>query len=125
MSDELKETHRRHAAERGYSFSDYEWQAEVDPEFEAMRLAYVDMTYLRKDCALETKYRELISALLLSMRDHPTAELHVRRAIRAGLSVREVLEAFQQASVPGGQATMLHGVTILRKLVQEEGFEMD
>lgn len=123
--EDLSEIHQRQQRERGYGFSEFEWAGTIDPEFERVRLAYVDMTYLRKNSALDTKWRELISALLLAMRGYHTAERHLRRALDAGLTVREALEAFQQASVPGGQATMHVGVAILRKLVEEEGYSVD
>jgi alkylhydroperoxidase/carboxymuconolactone decarboxylase family protein YurZ len=96
--------------DRGYNFDTFKWLAERDPEFESTRLAAVEMTYTRKDGALEPKVRELIAICLLSFRMYHSVRAHIARALREGASVDEIVQALEMASIPGGQATLHFGL---------------
>jgi alkylhydroperoxidase/carboxymuconolactone decarboxylase family protein YurZ len=112
----LLDQHRRINEERGYSFSTFEWLAKHDPEFEATRLQAVEMTYTRKDAALSVKTRELIVCGILAFRMYHTLSKHIERAMREGATLQEVIQTFEMASVPGGQATLHYGIDCLIEL---------
>lgn len=109
----LAERYREHTRQRGYHFSILEWLAEMDPDFESVRLSMVEATYLRKDGALDPKYRELIVSAVLAFRGYPSVYKHLHRAMVEGASLREVLEALEMASVPGGMPVLHFGLSQL------------
>lgn len=115
----LAERYRQHAAERGYHFSTFEWLAARDPEFETARLPLVEATYLRKNPALPVKYKELIAATILAFRGYPSVGKHLKRALEAGASVQEAIEALEIASIPGGMPTLHLGIDQLIELERE------
>ncbi|MBT55632.1 MAG: hypothetical protein CMF72_19810 [Mameliella sp.] len=106
----LAERYREHVRQRGYHFTIFEWLAEMDPEFESTRLSMVEATYLRKNTALEPKYRELIVSAVLAFRGYPSVGKHLHRAMIEGASLREVLETLEMASVPGGMPVLHFGL---------------
>ena len=112
--------HRALASERGYHFPTFEWLGQKDPEFEQARLDYVRMTYTRPGNELPVKYKELVAAAILAFRGYPSLKLHLGRALREGATLREVLEAMEVASVPGGMASLHFAVDALIELEQEE-----
>lgn len=116
IDPKLAERYRRHAGERGYHFSTFEWLAARDPEFEKARLPLVEATYLRQDPALPVKYKELIAATILAFRGYPSVGKHLKRALEAGASVQEVIEALEIASIPGGMPTLHFGIDQLIEL---------
>jgi alkylhydroperoxidase/carboxymuconolactone decarboxylase family protein YurZ len=115
----IEDQHRALARERGYHFPTFEWLAEKDPEFEQARIDYVRMTYTRPNNVLPVHYKELIASAILAFRGYPSTKLHLERALREGASVREVLEAMEVASVPGGQAVLHFAVDQLIEIEQE------
>lgn len=119
-ADAIAGEHRALAQERGYHFPTFEWLAEKDPEFEQARLAYVRMTYTRPGNELPVRYKELIASAILAFRGYPSLKLHLARALREGASVREVLEAMEVASVPGGMASLHFAVDALIEIEQEQ-----
>src|SRR6266496_4197398 len=76
---------------RGYNFPEFEWLAEKDPAYEKARLEYAGMIYTRENPVLPVKYREIIAAVILAFRGHPTLDRHVRRALREGATMQEVI----------------------------------
>ncbi len=111
--------HQALAKERGYHFPTFEWLARKDPEFEQARLDYVRMTYTRPGAELPVKYKELVASAILAFRGYPSLKLHLARALREGATLREVLEAMEVASVPGGMASLHFAVDALIELEQE------
>jgi alkylhydroperoxidase/carboxymuconolactone decarboxylase family protein YurZ len=111
--------HRALAEERGYHFPTFEWLGRKDPEFERARLDYVRMTYTRPGNELPVRYKELVASAILAFRGYPSLKLHLERALREGATVREVLEAMEVASVPGGMALLHFAVDALIEIEQE------
>lgn len=111
--------HRALARERGYDFPTFRWLAAQDPEFERARIAYVRMTYQRPGNELPTATKELIASAILAFRGYPSLKHHLARALREGASVRQVLEAMEVASVPGGMATLHFAVDQLIEVERE------
>ena len=124
MTDEnpksLAETQQALAAERGYHFPTFEWLGEMDPEYEQARLDFVRMNYTRPGAEMPVRYRELVACAILAFRGYSSLKLHLARALREGASLREVLEAMEVASVPGGMATLHYAVDQLIELERED-----
>lgn len=123
----LAERYKDHARQRGYHFSGFEWLAARDPEFEKSRLPLVEVTYLRKNSTVPVKYKELIAAALLAYRGYDSTGHHIKKAMEAGASLREVLEVFELCCIPGGMPTLHFGIDKLMELEREhpELFEND
>lgn len=120
IDPKLAKRYHEHAAERGYHFSAFEWLAARDPEFEKSRLPLVEATYLRKEPALPVKYKELIAATILAFRGYPSVGKHFERALKAGATVQEVIEALEIACIPGGMPTLHMGIDHLIALEHEK-----
>lgn len=120
MDPEVAEEYRQLAEIRGYHFPKYEWLGRFDPAFERTRMQYIRMTYTREDGVLPVKYKELIAALILAYRLYPSTGVHFARALREGATVREIVEALELASIPGGQPLLLFGIEHLMALEVEE-----
>ena len=116
----IEETQRVLAVERGYHFPTFEWLGINDPDYEQARLDFVRMNYTRPNAEMPVRYRELIASAILAFRGYPSLKLHLARALREGASLREVLEAMEVASIPGGQATLHYAVDQLIELERED-----
>jgi alkylhydroperoxidase/carboxymuconolactone decarboxylase family protein YurZ len=120
QDESLHATQRALAAERGYHFPTFEWLGEADPEYEQARLDFVRMNYTRPRAELPVRYRELVACAILAFRGYGSLKLHLARAMREGASLREVLEAMEVASVPGGMATLHYAVDQLIAIERED-----
>ena len=118
--ESLEATQRALAAQRGYHFPTFEWLGQQDPDYERARLDFVRMNYTRPNAELPVRYRELVASAILAFRGYSSLKLHLARAMREGASLREVLEAMEVASVPGGMATLHYAVDQLIELEQED-----
>lgn len=113
------------AASRGYTHPAHEFLAAESPEFLAVWNDFVGVALLHGDdsgAALPVKYRELIVACLLSLLRVPVESVaeHLKRAMRAGLTRQEALEAYQAACVPGGAPVLMHGARALMLIAQAD-----
>jgi alkylhydroperoxidase/carboxymuconolactone decarboxylase family protein YurZ len=104
---------------RGYDFPAYDWLAKQDPVFEEARQRLVSLVYTPVNPALPVKYRELIVAAILASRGYPTIDVHLRRALREGASMQEVIEAMETAAIPGGFPTLHFALTYLVKIAED------
>jgi alkylhydroperoxidase/carboxymuconolactone decarboxylase family protein YurZ len=120
VPDDILEVHERMGAERGYVFPTFHWLGRHDPDFERTRLEYVRMSYTRPDAKLPVKYKELVASAVLAFRCYPSLKKHLRRAMMEGATLREVLEAMEVASDPGGMASLHFAVDQLIELEREE-----
>ena|SRR5918999_249341 len=120
LRPDLQREYREIADIRRYHYPTFEWLGRNDPDFELARLAYVRKTYTRTDSELHPKYKELIGSAILAYRAYPSTKAHLARALREGATVRQVLEALEVASVPGGQPILHFGVDQLIQLEKEE-----
>ena len=102
----------------------YEIVAKWDPEyFERLKGIYVDATWDREG-ALSRKTKELIMVGITCAGLHPLGtRLHIERALVAGASPREVLEAMEVAAIPGGMPGLWLGVETLQKILKARGQE--
>ena len=93
-------------AKRGYTFGELSWLARQDPAYEKARLEYSALIYTRDNPVLPMKYREMIASVVLGFRGYPSIAPHLRRALREGATMQELLEAFEVATVPGGMPVL-------------------
>lgn len=114
---------REMADTRGYHFPEFEWIAGKDEAYEKARLTFSNLVYNRTDFGLPIKYRELIVAVVLAGRGHPTVGVHVRRAIREGLTMEEALDGFESAAIPGGAPLLHFGLPFLIEIDKEQSEE--
>lgn len=121
VPEDILETHRRMAEVRGYQFPEFaQFLGRNDPDFERARLEYVRMTYTRPGARLPIRYKELVASAVLAFKSYPSLKKHLRRAMVEGATLREVLEAMEVASDPGGMAALHYAVDQLIELENEE-----
>jgi alkylhydroperoxidase/carboxymuconolactone decarboxylase family protein YurZ len=105
---------------RGYIF---EWQvfmAEEAPEFLS---AYEEsFAAARLPDGLPAKYKECVySAVLAARCEDALAKNHMHKALAAGATRRELLDAILTAWTPTGSITLCHGVKTLVEVLVERG----
>jgi len=98
--------------------------AELDPDyFEHLKGIYVDATFGREG-ALPRKTKELIMVGITCAMLRPRGiRLHAQRALNAGATPREVLEAMEVAAIPGGMPGLWQGAETLREILKARGLE--
>jgi alkylhydroperoxidase/carboxymuconolactone decarboxylase family protein YurZ len=67
------------------------------------------------------KYHSLITACVLASRFYPSIDQHILRALSAGATVVEIIEAFESASAEGGQPTLHFALYQLMHVIGEFG----
>jgi len=95
------------------------WMQEHYPEYEEARGKLTEMLWTPQKPTLAVKYRELCASTILALRFYPTVPVHMRRAIKEGATVAELVEAIQVAALLGGMA-VLHFCLPFLKEIQEE-----
>jgi len=92
---------------------------EFDPAFDGARRDITALVWTPAAPALPVKIRELVASAILAYRAFPTLDGHLRRALREGASVRELVEAMEVASLPGGFPVIHFALPYLDKLNDE------
>lgn len=102
----------------------YEIIAKFDPEyFQHLKGIYVDGTFGREG-ALPRKTKELIMVGICCALQRPRGvRLHTERALNAGASPREVLEAMEISAIPGGMPGLWLGADTLQEVLKARGQE--
>ncbi len=102
----------------------YEIIAKFDPEyFQHLKGIYVDGTFGREG-ALPRKTKELIMVGICCALQRPRGvRLHTERALNAGASPREVLEAMEISAIPGGMPGLWLGADTLQEVLNARGQE--
>ena len=109
-------------AKRGYLF---EWQvllAQEAPEF--LRAFDATWTEVNTDRSggLEAKYRELVYASVASvLGEDAVAKNHMHKALDAGASRTELIDAILVAWTPTGSRTLIHGLRAVVEVLRERG----
>ncbi len=84
------------------------------PYLKKVKEFYIDYTLERKGAALPRKVKEMIiMSVCTAMARFGGTRLHLKRALLAGATPREVLEALQTAAIPGGLPVLWNGAAIL------------
>jgi alkylhydroperoxidase/carboxymuconolactone decarboxylase family protein YurZ len=105
----------------------HEAVAQLDPEyFEALKNYYSTWTISRKDAVISRSVMEfIITGVLLTQGKLHGARVHIRRALLAGASPREVFQAVTVAAIPGGVPVTWHGAAMVRAEMEELGLGLD
>ena len=109
-------------AARGYSYPEWEYLVEKDPEFlEAYnRLSGLGLLHegaTTKKPALPAKYRELVAiAAMIGQARMWGVKPHMERALRLGCTEMEILEALEAALIPTGSPPFRQAVNILMQV---------
>ena len=119
-ADDAIELMRAKDARRGYASPVFEWLAKKDPEHERARQAYNRLIFTPENPAFPVKYREIVMAVVLAYRGYPSMGKHIRRALREGATVQEVIEAFETAAIPGGMPVLHQALDCLIEIEQEQ-----
>lgn len=113
---------RQLAASRGYTYPEWEYLLEKDPEFaeaynrlSGLGLLHEGATSRRP--ALPAKYRELValSAMIAQSRMWGVKS-HMERALRLGCTEMEILEALEAMLIPTGSPPFRQAVNTLMQV---------
>ena len=99
----------------------YEWLARIDPAYHDARRKLAHLVEAPGAPTLAVKYREIIVAVVLGCRRDPAIDTHLRRALAAGATLRDMLEAFQAAVVLDGFPALHYVLPYLAALHEECG----
>ena len=109
---------------RGYSYPEWEYLADRDPDFlEAYnRLSGMGLLHdgvsSEEGKALPAKYRELVAiAAMVAQSRMWGVKSHMERALRLGCSEMEILESLEAALIPTGSPPFRQAVGILMQVV--------
>ncbi len=95
---------------------EWAWLNAVDPDYDRARRDLTAWVWTPKNPALPVKIRELAASAVLAYRAFPTLDGHLRRAVREGASVMELVEAMEAAALPGGLPVMHYALPFLIRL---------
>src|SRR5215471_7717771 len=100
---------------------------ELDPEyFLALKNYYSTWTISRKDTAISRTVKEfVITGILLTQGKVDGARVHIRRALLAGATPREMFQAITVAAIPGGVPVVWQDAPILKSEMEDLGLGMD
>lgn len=99
----------------GITNKGHEAISEFDPDYvKAVMEFYLHYSMEREGSVLPRKTKELIIMVVsASKSSQEGVRLHMKRALLAGASPKEVLEALQAAAIPGGLPIMWTGAEVL------------
>ena len=99
----------------------------LDPEYlGALKNYYSTWTISRPDAALPRSVMEfIITGILLTQGKMHGARVHVRRALLAGATPREVFQAITVAAIPGGVPVVWHGAAMVKAEMEALGLGID
>ena len=104
-----------------HAFREFEWLAQIDPDYDTARRHLAAVVWTPAAPALAVKYREIIAAVILGCRSYPSIDLHLRRALAEGATLREVLDAFEVAAILGGFPALHYALPFMIALHDELG----
>lgn len=104
---------------------DLAWLARVDSSYAGALRELARLVWAPAAPALALEYRHLVAAVILGCRCDPAVELHLRGALAAGASLRELLEGFETAAILGGFPVLHFALPFLRRLHDESNAAME
>jgi alkylhydroperoxidase/carboxymuconolactone decarboxylase family protein YurZ len=110
---------------RGYSFPELDFLRDQAPAYDAARQRLLSFIYTPTESVLAIKDREMIASAILAVRAFPSIDSHLRRALREGATLRELIEAMGVAALPGGGPTQAFAMGFLSKIAAEQGLVAD
>jgi alkylhydroperoxidase/carboxymuconolactone decarboxylase family protein YurZ len=91
----------------------------LDPDYDGARRHITSFVWTPANPALPVKVREMCACAILAYRAFPTLDGHLRRAVREGASVMELVEAMEAAALPGGFPLLHYALPFLMKLHED------
>jgi alkylhydroperoxidase/carboxymuconolactone decarboxylase family protein YurZ len=104
---------------REFTFGAWQWIEDNYPEWQEARRRVNRLMHMPEDATLAPKYREIVTAVVLSCRAYPTLGQHLRRAIREGATLEEMIEAMQIGAQIAGAPVFHHAIPYFRELQSE------
>ena len=101
-----------------------DWLRDAYPEVHDAR-SRMARAVMAADTALPLRLKEIVAVVVLAYRHDPTIETHMRRALAAGATIREIIEAIMAVCTPGGQPSLHHATPHLKTLIDELGADAD
>ena len=102
-----------------FLYPEFEFLAKKDPEF-YQRFISLARYPIEKGTFLDLKTKLVIPMIILAYRGEGYGVYkHIKRALELGMTVEQILEAFQVALLPGGASTLFYGLEALLKVEQE------
>ena len=98
---------------------EWAWLDQMDPAYDGARRDITALVWTPAAPVLPVKIRELVACVVLAYRTFPTLDGHLRRAVREGASVRELLEGMEAASLPGGFPILHYSLPFLNTIHDE------
>jgi alkylhydroperoxidase/carboxymuconolactone decarboxylase family protein YurZ len=98
---------------------EWTWLDAVDPDYDRARRDLTAWVWTPAAPALPVKIRELAASAVLAYRAFPTLDGHLRRAVREGASMMELVEAMEAAALPGGFPVLHYSLPFLIKIHEE------
>ncbi len=98
---------------------EWAWLDAVDPDYDGARRDLTAWVWTPSAPALPVKIRELAAAAVLAYRAFPTLDGHLRRAVREGAGMMELVEAMEAASIPGGFPVLHYALPFLIRIHEE------
>lgn len=113
-SDRARELLERMRARRGYVLAFHELLAEHLPEVLEAYDAYYSRIWLTRN-VLDARTKELVAiGIHAAVLEREGLEIHMRRAVEAGVTEPEIVEAFTLAAIPAGT----YGVVVAAEVWQ-------
>ena len=95
---------------------EWAWLDAVDPAYDGARRDITALVWTPRAPALPVRIRELVASAVLAYRAFPTLDAHLRRAVREGASIRELVETMETAALPGGFPVLHFALPFLRAI---------
>lgn len=115
--DEPREPTAARTSRGGFAAGgEWKWLDENFPDYQQCRRELSGLGFMPQAAALDTKYREILVALMLSCRRYFTVQEHVDRAIEEGATLEELVDAYYIGSLYGGASVLSHGTPFLNEV---------
>ncbi len=98
---------------------EWAWLDAVDPDYDGARRDLTAWVWTPANPVLPVKIRELAASAVLAYRAFPTLDGHLRRALREGASMMELVEAMEAAALPGGFPVLHYALPFLIRIHEE------
>lgn len=110
---------------RGYVLSFHELLAEHLPDVLETYDAYYSSIWLR-DNVLDARTKELIAiGIHAAVLEKEGLEIHLRRAVKAGATEPEIVEAIVLAAIPAGQYAVVVAADVWKRVRDSEGYSWE
>lgn len=120
MEDKAKEVLEKIRKDRGFVQRSREIWAKYDPEYLDM-YHQMFMHVMHKKQRIDRKTKELIVIGIDAANLYETGlRIHLKSALKMGITVEEIVEVLETASIPGGVHILAVSLPVLESILQEE-----